>query len=266
MPEYSITSVAGTVLALFGAAGEGLEPGAAAADARVLAAAPKGGVRKLLIYAPDAIGRLAISKFPAAFSGLEGAGFLKFPVRSVFPSKTPVCYASMFSGLAPAGHGITQYAKPVLKCRTIFDALPARGVRTAIAAVKDSSIDLIFRGRRVDYCSEPYDREVTARALELIAAGNHECVLAYHQCYDDTLHATDPWNAAAQEAIKDHVSAFRELTAAFDKKWRGVPRAALFAPDHGAHIDPATGRGVHGADIPSDMDVAHFWKFGTKDI
>lgn len=254
-----ITSVAATVLKLLGADG-GLEPGAAPADGRVLAPAPAGGVKKLLIYAPDAIGELALAKFPETFAGLR-AGCLKVPLRSVLPSKTPVCFASMFSGLTPEGHGIKHYEKPVLRCKTIFDALPARGVRTAIVAVKDSSIDLIFRGRPVDYYSEPDDGAAAARALRLIEAGAHDCLLVYHQEYDDTLHASDPWNAAAQAALLRHARSFEELAAAHAAKWQGLPRAALFAPDHGAHIDPATGKGTHGGDSPADMDVAHFWKF-----
>lgn len=261
MKDYCITSVAGTVLTAFRTPDRCLEAGAAAADERVTAMLPPGGVKKMLIFAPDAIGLAMVAKLPAEFKRLEKAGFLKFPVRSVFPSKTPVCFASMFSGLEPAGHGITRYEKPVLSCKTIFDALPGCGVRTAIVAVKDSSIDLIFRNRNVAYFSEPSDPDVTARALELIEAGGYDCLLVYHQEYDDILHDTDPWNNIAIEAAKGHVLAFEELNAAFDRKWAGLPRAALFAPDHGAHADPATGRGVHGDDIPADMDVAHFWRF-----
>jgi hypothetical protein len=35
----------------------------------------------------------------------------------------------------------------------------------------------------------------------------------------------------------------------------GTPVA--FAPDHGAHINPSTGKGDHGLDIPEDMDIFH---------
>ena len=262
MKEYCITSVAGTVLTAFKTPDRCLEAAAAPADARVLELVPKGGVKKMLIFAPDAIGRQMVGKLPEVFGRIEKAGFTKFPVRSVFPSKTPVCFASMFSGLMPEGHGIRKYEKPVLSCKTIFDALPAQGVRTAIVAVKDSSIDLIFRGRKVDYYSEPCDPDVTERALALINAGEHDCILAYHQEYDDILHDSDPWNSSALEAVKGHVLAFEQLNAAFDKKWRGLPRAALFVPDHGAHTDQATGGGTHGDDSPADMDVYHFWRFG----
>jgi hypothetical protein len=265
MRQYSITSVARTILEAFDLPADGLEQAAAPADDRVTARAQRPGIKKLLIYAPDAIGRLMVEKMREEFRRLETAGFLEVPVQSVFPSKTPVCFASMFSGLTPEGHGVRKYEKPVLACKTIFDVLPSRGIRTAIVAVKDSSIDLIFRGRKVDYYSEPCDHDATVRALGLIHEGNHDCVLVYHQEYDDTLHATDPWNDGALEAVKGHLRAFDELTAAFDKKWRGLPRAALFAPDHGAHTDPASGKGTHGDNIPDDMDVLHFWRFHSAE-
>lgn len=256
-----ISSIARTALELLGVK-EGLDPAASAPDARVTALAPA-GVRKLLVYAPDAIGRRMVTLHPEFFAPLLAAGCKRLDLRSVFPAKTPVCFASMFSGLTPHGHGIKQYEKPVLKCPTIFDALPAAGLKAAIVAVKDSSIDLIFRGRPIEYYSEPDDAAVTARALELIADGAYDFLLVYHQEYDDLLHATSPWKDESLAAARRHTESFRQLSTAFGKRWLGIPRAAAFTPDHGAHTDPATGKGTHGDDIPADMDVAHFWKFGT---
>lgn len=257
--EVCVTAVAATLLAALGVKG-GLEAAAAAPDARALALLPPGGVKKILVYAPDAIGRRMVTVHPELFAGFAAAGFKRLDLRSVYPPKTPVCFASMFSGLPPAGHGITQYEKPQLACRTVFDALPAAGLKAAIVAVKDSSMDLIFRGRPVDYHSEADDAAVTARALALIEAGAHDFILAYHQEYDDVLHEATPWTPEAVTAAGRHAAAFLELAAAFDKKWAGTPRAALFAPDHGAHIDKATGKGAHGDDCPADMDLAHFWR------
>jgi len=259
MTPVSITSVANTVLAVLGLPPR-LAPCAAPADGRVLALAGTVPCSKLLIYAPDAIGRAAARVLPEEFLRLEGSGFKKFPLRSVVPPKTPVCFASMFSGLPPEEHGITKYEKPRLKCRTIFDLLPAGGVRAAIASVKDSSVDLIFRGRQAEYFSEKDDAAVTGRALELIDGGRHDCLLVYHQEYDDLLHDAGPWSPAALAAARGHFKSFGELAAAFDRRWGGLPRAVLFAPDHGAHDAPAGG-GTHGEDIPEDMEVFHFWKF-----
>lgn len=259
-PEPCIISVARTAAELLGVKA-GLAPEAAPADGRVLALAP-GGVKKLLLYAPDAIGRNFISKQASTFACLDDTGFSRLPLRSVYPPKTPVCFASMFSGLTPHGHGIKQYEKPQLACPTLFDALPAAGLRAGIVAVKDSSMDLIFRGRPVDYYSEPDDAAVTARALALIAEGLHDALVVYHQEYDDVLHAGSPWAEKAMAAAGHHVKSFRELVNAFDTRWAALPRAAAFLPDHGAHVDPATGRGTHGDDIPADMSLFHFWRAG----
>ncbi len=258
--EPSIASVARTALQALGVK-DGLEDASLPANPRVLDLVPAGGIKKLLIYAPDAIGRRMALIHPELFAGINAGGFRPINVRSVYPSKTPVCFASMFSGLMPSGHGIKQYEKPELKCKTIFDALPAAGFKAAIAAVKDSSMDLIFRGRPVDYFSEEYDAQVTDRALALLEAGGHDVILAYHQEYDDLLHKVGPWKDEAVAAVARHMEAFARLASAAAVAWKDVPHAILFAPDHGAHTDPATGKGVHGDDIPADMNVTHYWKF-----
>jgi len=256
----TIASAAATLLAAFGAPATLLAAGAEPADKRILAAgtAP---LEKLLIYCPDALGEIFLRENPLLLAGVRAAAPLEARLRSVLPPKTPVCFASMFSGLTPEGHGIRRYEKPVLACRTVFDALPERGLRVAVAAVAGSSIDLLFRGRPADYFSEAYDGEVTARTLGLIAAGRHDVLLAYHQEYDDAVHAGDPRGPLALAAARRHAAAFTQLCAAFDKKWAGARRAVLFAPDHGAHFDAAKGAGDHGEDIPEDMDVLHFWGF-----
>ena len=44
-----------------------------------------------------------------------------------------------------------KYDKPVLRCETIFDSLVNAGKKVAIVAVRNSSIDSIFRERTIDY-------------------------------------------------------------------------------------------------------------------
>jgi hypothetical protein len=41
--------------------------------------------------------------------------------------------------------------------------------------------------------------------------------------------------------------------------WRSCMNAIIFAPDHGAHIDSASGHGDHGVDIPEDMQLFHWY-------
>lgn len=167
----------------------------------------------------------------------------------------------MFTGAAPDQHGIRKYEKPVLQCDTLFDALQRAGKRVAIVSVKGSSIDLIFRGRAIDYYSETYDPDVTKRVISLMKADRHEFILAYHQEYDDAMHKTGPFTEEALQAAKNNVRAFVSMNGAFDEYWQRYNRMVAFVPDHGGHMDDALGRGTHGADIAEDMELKHFYGF-----
>ncbi len=220
-----------------------------------------GSAEKCLVFAPDAMGCHLADVRPDLFNTVGSVAPLRLSLRSVVPPKTPVCFASMFSGMAPEQHGIRKYEKPVLTCDTLFDALARNGKRTAVVSVRNCSIDVIFRNRAVDFFSEQYDPQVTDRAISLIADGKHDFVLAYHQEYDDALHRSTPFSNEALRAAGNHTEGFMKLSGAIDRYWGGFNRAILFAPDHGAHTDLATGRGDHGEDIPPDMDVFHYWGF-----
>jgi len=216
-------------------------------------------VERCLVYAPDAVGRQVLDRHPGLAEEVGRVAPVREYLKSVFPPKTPVCFASMFTGAEPEAHGITVYERPVLECDTLFDALIRAGKKPAIVSVRDASADVIFRGRDMDYFSEPYDGGVTARVLGLIAAGEHDFILAYHQEYDDLLHKSGTFSPEALAAAGRHVNAFIELADSARKCWAGGSGAFVFAPDHGAHDDPETGAGTHGDDIPSDMDVIHFF-------
>jgi hypothetical protein len=276
-------------------------------------AAP-GSVDRVLVYAPDAIGRVFLDGRPELKKRLVAASDVQVELRSMIPPKTPVCYASMFTGALPEVHGIRKYERPVLTCDTLFDALARRdtqghdrnrgdctglrraarsrggeatrrglspsddfgscpecardsdrvpnrtGRRVAIVAVKDCSMDIIFRNRPIDYFTEGDDQQVTGRALELVRDDKHDFIVAYNQEYDDTLHRTRHDGPEALAAARRHVETFERLSQATEEHWAGYSRALLFAPDHGAHFDATKGMGDHGDDIPEDMDVLHFWR------
>lgn len=256
-----ITDVTATVASLMGIQPPGLCQAEPLAPVLDLAREVLGerSVQRLLVYAPDAIGCHLLPRDPASFNTVRACAPVEVRVQSVHPSVTPVCFASMFTGAMPVVHGIQRYEKPRLSCDTLFDALLRAGRRVAIVAVKNSSIDIIFRGRALDYFSEDYDQQVTARAIELLRRDEHDCILAYHQEYDDLLHQTGPFSAECLAAFQHHAASFAELCQAVDAHWACYDRAVAFTPDHGAHLDAATGHGAHGCDIPEDMDVAHFW-------
>jgi hypothetical protein len=216
-------------------------------------------IDKCLVYAPDALGARFMKGHSEIFASMSAAAPVSVELRSMYPPKTPVCFASMFTGAPPEAHGIRKPERPVLACDTLFDALIRAGKKPAIAAVKGSSIDLIFRGREMDYFSEDYDPQVTARALRLLEGDEHGFILAYHQEYDDSLHATTIGSGRSLAAARHHVADFIRLCEAFNKHWSRHDRLAVFAPDHGGHDDTATGQGTHGDDIPDDMLVTHFF-------
>jgi predicted AlkP superfamily pyrophosphatase or phosphodiesterase len=216
-------------------------------------------IEKCLVYAPDALGTYFYKKNTEIFKSISGHTDIEVPLLSVFPSKTPVCFASMFTGVMPEVHGIMEYKKPVLECDTIFDVLVRGEKKAAIVAVTKSSIDCIFRSRNIDYFSEIYDRQVTEKAIKLIEANEHDFIVAYHQEYDDTLHKTTQESSEAIEASKRHADSFIKLAKCCESAWKGHNYLIMFTPDHGAHIDPDTGKGTHGLDIPEDMAVTHFY-------
>jgi predicted AlkP superfamily pyrophosphatase or phosphodiesterase len=218
-------------------------------------------VRRLFFYAPDAIGSSFIGSHTQLFRRIIMRAPLRVPLTAVMPSVTPVCFASMLTGALPSRHGIMKYEKPVLAVETLFDTLAQAGRKTAIVAVRDSSLALIFRNRKIDYFIEKYDEEVNSRALRLIEQGSHDFIIAYNQEYDDALHRTTPHSPEAVEAVKHHVTAFEDSCCAMEHYWKDCTYAFLFAPDHGAHVDSQTGRGTHGDTIPDDMEVTHFWGF-----
>ena len=154
----SICSITPTICNLLG-----IEP-PAASDAEVLGevtggsrSPSPGAVTRCLVFSPDAIGTVLVRKYASLFGPVRQSAPIEVGLRSVIPPKTPVCYASMFTGAQPAVHGITKYVKRAPACETLFDVLAREGLSTAVAAVKDSSMDMIFRGAGVDQFTEAYD-------------------------------------------------------------------------------------------------------------
>jgi predicted AlkP superfamily pyrophosphatase or phosphodiesterase len=223
------------------------------------------GAQRILVFAPDALGSHLLRGHASKFDVVRARAPIEVSLRSIVPSVTPVCFASMFTGTTPDRHGLATYQKPVLMCDTLFDALVRAGLRAAIVAVRDSSIDKIFHDRPIDYFSESYDPEVLSRALALVKEDRHDFILVYQQEYDDVMHATTPESPPALEAVDRHVESFRLLVEATRRHWSRHDVALAFTPDHGAHRDPSSGQGTHGKDIPDDMEVRHYFGLAARE-
>jgi hypothetical protein len=53
------------------------------------------------------------------------------------------------------------------------------------------------------------------------------------------------------------------MAEAANQHWKDKGHVVAFTPDHGAHIDPSTGKGDHGLDIPEDMNLFHCYGIFT---
>lgn len=216
-------------------------------------------VQKCLIYAPDALGSFLLEHYSDEFKKVAAIAPIVADLEAVMLSYTPVCFASMFSGALPETTGIRKYEKPVLQIETLFDVLEKDDKRVAIVAVRDSSIDIIFRGRRINYYSEAYDNEATERAIELMEKDEVDFILLYNQEYDDLMHRSHPFSDQAIKAMHNHLATFQRLAEVFNRAWANHDRVIAFTPDHGAHFDKEKNMGNHGTDMPEDLNVRHYW-------
>ena len=214
-------------------------------------------LEKCLIVSPDAIGAHLWGSHESELSQLLTVVPLKLPLRAVMPPVTPVCFASIFTGAQPEVHGIRSYTRPVLQCDTFFDALVRANKKVAIISVENSSIDLIFRNRDIAYFSEPDDKAVTQRVLGVVQSDEYDVIVAYQADYDDNLHLSEPFSPICIQALVHHIKDFKIMAEAANLQWKDKGHVIAFAPDHGAHVNPSTGKGDHGIDIPEDMDIFH---------
>ncbi|MFB3892972.1 MAG: hypothetical protein ACE15C_13215 [Phycisphaerae bacterium] len=218
-------------------------------------------VEKCLIYAPDAIGAQMVERWPASFRPVPEIAPIAVDLRAVMPPKTPVCFASMFTGAMPEVHGIRKYEKPVLACDTLFDALIRAGKRPAIVSTVGCSMDRIFRERPMDYFSQADDEAVMSRTLNILESSAYDLIVCYQIGYDKCVHSEGPYCPAAIGQMEEKIANFKRVAAAVRERWAGRRVMIGFCPDHGAHVDEATGKGDHCLDIPQDMNVRHFFGF-----
>lgn len=216
-------------------------------------------IEKCLVFCPDAIGRNIFNRRPELLKRVLRTASIQVATHAEFPSVTPVCFASMFTGAPPSVHGIQKYERPVVRIDSLFDAAIGAGRRSAIVAVNNSSMDLIFRERNMDYFSERYDPDVANTAASLVEGMHYDLIVAYVQAHDDNLHKTRAFSSAALGAVEDNIEEFEQIARACKKAWGTRRYAMIFAPDHGSHFDPEEKRGIHGTKCEEDMDIFHFY-------
>ena len=215
---------------------------------------------RALLYNPDAIALWLYQKYPELFLQVIQNSQMALPIYSVMPSVTPVCFASMYTGLVPADHGIQAYVKPVLRVTTLFDAARAAGHRPIIISTEGDSISKIFLERDMDYIICKTHQECNAKAEEVLAADKHDIITLYNGNYDSMMHRNGPEAEPSLNQIIENGQTFAKLSALARKAWAGKSGLAAFLPDHGCHeIDGQLGS--HGLEMEEDMNIVHFYQF-----
>lgn len=219
---------------------------------------------RAVLYNPDAVALWLYQKYTGLFTDAAVSSDLALPVLSVMPSVTPVCFASMYSGVMPSVHGIQKYEKPVLTVNTLFDTFIKAGKKCAIVSTARDSISCIFLEREMDYFIYESVEEVNEKALQLIDEDVYDLIVIYNGNYDSTMHKFGPESEESIAALKSNIAFYKELTDKIKAQWKNHDVLYGFLPDHGCHeIDGECGS--HGLDMEEDMNIIHFYGIKEKE-
>ena len=221
-------------------------------------------VDRVVLYNPDAVALWLYQKYTDLFTPAALCSDLALPMLSVMPSVTPVCFASMYTGVMPDVHGIKKYEKPVLTTDTLFDACLRAGKKAAIVSTSDDSISKIFLEREMDYFIYDTPEEVNQKALEIIDEDKYDLVVIYNGDYDGTMHKFGPESEEALARLDKNIAFYSEMVDKIHTRLADKNVFYGFCPDHGCHeIDG--GCGSHGLDMEEDMNVIHFYGIKTAE-
>lgn len=221
-------------------------------------------IDRAVIYNPDAVALWLYKKYTDMFTKAAICSDIAVPMLSVMPSVTPVCFASMYTGVMPDVHGIKKYEKPVLTTHTLFDSFVEAGKKAAIVSTSGDSISKIFLERDIDYFIYDELEDVNKKALELIDEDKYDLIVIYNGNYDGTMHKFGPESTESLDALKHNVDFYDVLVEKIKNQWKNHAVFYGFCPDHGCHeIDG--GCGSHGLDMTEDMNIIHFYGIKTKE-
>lgn len=220
-------------------------------------------IDRAVLYNPDAVALWLYQKYTEMFTKAVICSDIALPILSVMPSVTPVCFASMYTGVMPEIHGIRKYEKPVLKTNTVFDYLIESEKKCAIVSTSRDSISMIFLEREMDYFIYDTVEEVNKKAIELIDEDRYDLIVIYNGNYDGTMHKTGTEAPEAMEALRQNIEFYSYLVRNITEKWSHHNVFYGFLPDHGCH-DIDGDCGSHGLDMEEDMNIIHFYGIKEK--
>lgn len=220
---------------------------------------------RIFMYNPDAIGQWVMEKHPFFCEHVKALTDVAIPLETADPPKTPVCFATMYTGAQPSVHGIEEYTRPVIKIDTIFDALIRSGKKGVIVCTEGDSLAKIYLEREMDYFFYPTTEEVSAKAAEVVLEDKYDFVVMYNAGYDSVMHACGPESPEALAELRGNSELFAMFAHLIKSKWKQHNTLIGFAMDHGSHTT-SSGKGNHNLEIDEDMSIVHSYKIFKKEI
>lgn len=217
-------------------------------------------VERMLLYNPDAIAMWLFQKYTHLFAGAMLHSSLTLPMLSVMPSVTPVCFASMYTGVMPEVHGIRAYEKPVLKCETLFDAALAAGRPRGHRFHGGGQHFQDLSGTRFGVFYSAHAGRMQRKGRRMMERDACDLLVLYNRNYDSTMHRHGPESEQALRELASNANTFASFAQLAREAWRGKRAAMAFFA--GSRL-PRNRRwlGSHGLEMPEDMNIVHFYGF-----
>lgn len=215
---------------------------------------------RVFLYNPDAIANWLFRKYTQLFEPAMNCTSLQIPIRTVLPSVTPVCFASMYTGALPEVHGIMEYSKPVVKTDTLFDAYIRENKKPVIISTKGNSMSEIFLERDMDYYIYNTPEDCNDKAEELIRRDEYDMIVLYNGDYDASMHRSGPEAQVSLDILSKNIEVFARISNTIKAYWQKHRTLLAFLPDHGCH-EIEGNLGSHGLDMPEDMEIVHMYSF-----
>lgn len=214
---------------------------------------------RVFIYNSDAIGQWLVEKYPSLSAEARSRMELELPMLTVNPPKTPIAFGTMYTGAAPAVHGIVQYEKKLITIDTLFDALVRAGKKVALLTRDRYSMAIIFAQRPIDYYFCDTWPDVNAKAAELIIKDEYDFILTYNANYDDVMHKKGVESIEALSEVRYNFQTFCMFDSLIQTHWRHHNVLIGTGMDHGCH-QGENGKGTHCDDTPEDRNIVHYYK------
>ena len=174
--------------------------------------------------------------------------------KTVYPTITPVTFASMVSGRDPSATGIHDRATHRLSCSTIFDWAKSRGKSARLVAGDVQVLELAVKTVLDPDANGDgsTDDEVFASARRLLSSRRPDFMLVHFHGIDDVAHSTGPFSLAT----RDRTCRLDQMVGKLMDLWRGQ---VIVVADHGLHTvkGPRAGEesGAHGDFRPEDLFI-----------